>query len=122
MLTLNIIQDVLACYFIFFVCYCFFFSFIGRFRSSVSEDLSRAGLGRFAIIIPAYAEDNILENTVQSCLKHNYPSTHFEVVVVGEAQKPATINALQVMGARYLNCHGKKGEAIEKALLQLRPD
>src|SRR3954462_1093528 len=122
MLTFNIIQDVLACYFIFFVCYCFIFSFIGKFKSLTSKNLRAAPMGRFAIIIPAYAEDNVLEDTVSSCLNHNYPQSHFEIIIAAEAHQPTTIAAVEAIGAKYIHCYGKKGEAIEAALLHVRPD
>jgi cellulose synthase/poly-beta-1,6-N-acetylglucosamine synthase-like glycosyltransferase len=121
MLTLNIIQGVLACYFIFFVCYCFIFSFIGKFKTLRSKHLRPAQPGNFAIIIPAYAEDNVLENTVSNCLNHNYPHDHFEVIIAGEAHEPATIAAIEGMGAKYVHCSGKKGEAIEAALIHVSP-
>ncbi|HMM10877.1 MAG TPA: glycosyltransferase [Bacteroidales bacterium] len=52
-------------------------------------------LKRFAIIFPCYKEDEIIFDVVQDALEHNYPKSHFDVIVVADGFRPETIKKLE---------------------------
>ena len=64
--------------------------------SSVSESLPPSSqLGRILILIPAYKEDIVIESTVRSFLKQNYPNEHYDLVVIADHCSAETVNNLR---------------------------
>lgn len=64
--------------------------------SSVSESQPQTSfLGRILILIPAYKEDMVIESTVRSFLKQNYPDGHYDVVVIADHCSTDTVNNLK---------------------------
>ncbi len=57
---------------------------------------------RFAVVIAAYREDNVIEHTVKTCLAVDYPSDKFDVVVVSDHMKPETNERLRQMPIKVL--------------------
>lgn len=57
-------------------------------RRSASTDYARRRLPSFTILIPAFNEELVIERTLTSVCKQNYPS--FSVVVVNDASADAT--------------------------------
>jgi cellulose synthase/poly-beta-1,6-N-acetylglucosamine synthase-like glycosyltransferase len=49
----------------------------------------------FLVLFPAYAEDNVIINTVQSFLKQNYPKEYYHVAVISDHQQDSTNETLQ---------------------------
>lgn len=44
----------------------------------------------FLVIFPAYGEDSVIYHSVSTCLKQDYPSELFDIVVVSDHMKPET--------------------------------
>jgi cellulose synthase/poly-beta-1,6-N-acetylglucosamine synthase-like glycosyltransferase len=50
---------------------------------------------RFALIFPCYKEDDIIFEVVEDALEHNYPKTHFDLVIVADGFQPETLAKLK---------------------------
>lgn len=57
---------------------------------------------RFAVLIAAYREDAVIRQTVEHCLKQDYPSGMYDVVVISDHMKPETNRMLRELGAKVL--------------------
>ena len=51
--------------------------------------------GRFAILFPAYKEDQVIVSSVRSFLQQDYPSEKFDIIVISDQMKPATNEELR---------------------------
>ena len=63
---------------------------------------------RFAILIPAYREDAVIHECVQSCLQQKYPSGHFDIVVISDRMHPETNASLSLLPIRIVEVHFDK--------------
>lgn len=71
---------------------------------------------RFAVVIAAYKEDNVIESTVETCLASYYPADKYDVVVVSDHMSAETnarlrklpIKLLQVDFDKSSNTHSLK--------------
>lgn len=84
-----------------FVLYLFFFAFMSQ-RKRVLMYKTAKKKHRFAIIIPAYREDLVIQSTVESILKQEYPKELFEVIVVSDRMKTTTNELLAKEPIRLL--------------------
>lgn len=57
---------------------------------------------RFALLIAAYKEDGVIEQTVRHCLDQDYPSDRYEVVVISDHMQPDTNERLRRLPIRLL--------------------
>lgn len=63
---------------------------------------------RFAILIPAYKEDAVIHECVQSCIDQDYPSDCFDTVVISDSMHPETNAALASLPIRLVEVHFEK--------------
>lgn len=80
-----------------------------------------AGQGRktFAIFIPAYKEDKVIEQTVQSALNQQYAPERYRVIVIADNLKKSTLANLSkypIQIIQYASPERTKTKAIRKAL------
>jgi cellulose synthase/poly-beta-1,6-N-acetylglucosamine synthase-like glycosyltransferase len=88
--------------------YQFFFAFAGMFYK-VSPEVKPAGRFRkTAVFIPAYREDGVILGTVQSALSQDFPTTAFEVIVLADQLKPATLEALRTLPVQVIEVQFEK--------------
>jgi cellulose synthase/poly-beta-1,6-N-acetylglucosamine synthase-like glycosyltransferase len=50
---------------------------------------------KIAVLIPAYKEDQVITGVAAQALRQHYPANRFDVVVIADSLKPATIQALR---------------------------
>ena len=77
---------------------------------------------RFAIIIPAYKQDNVVEQTVVSILSQDYPQRMFDVVVVSDHQSEITNMRLAQYPITLLTpdfAESTKAKSLQYAILKL---
>ena len=77
---------------------------------------------RFAIIIPAYKQDNVIEQTVVSILSQDYPQRMFDVVVVSDHQSEITNMRLAQYPITLLTpdfAESTKAKSLQYAILKL---
>lgn len=93
MIVLQGLEIALFVWFAINVAYLLVFSLaaLGRHRDmfTVSGDCRR-----IAILIPAYREDRVIMECVESCLAQDYPKDKFDIVVISDQMKEATNTAL----------------------------
>ena len=60
------------------------------------------GLSKFLILVPAYKEDQVIQQTVKLNLQHRYeyPKEHFDLIVIADQLQQETHTALEQMGAK----------------------
>lgn len=77
---------------------------------------------RIAVLIPAYKEDAVIMDCVDSCLKQNYPRSMYEVVVIADGMREDTIASLECLPAQVIRISlekSTKAKALNVALSQL---
>ena len=52
---------------------------------------------RIAILVPAYKEDRVIMECVESCLRQDYPRDRYEVVVISDRMEPETNERLSAL-------------------------
>lgn len=112
-------------YLLFNCAYLLFFSLAGHksIKSLPSGDTTQ-GHRRFCILIPAYREDNVILETSLAALNHPYQGD-FDVVVIADGLKPATIQTLKLQGSKVIEVNfekSTKGKALAWALDTLPAD
>ncbi|MBT1702578.1 glycosyltransferase [Chryseosolibacter indicus] len=88
------IELLLLAYFTYVTLYSFFLSFAALFykaRKAREADYK----SKIAVLIPAYKEDGVIVDVASQALKQNYPGNRFDVVVVADSLKPATLVQLR---------------------------
>jgi cellulose synthase/poly-beta-1,6-N-acetylglucosamine synthase-like glycosyltransferase len=83
------------------VVYAFVFALAGRLGKTKSTP-SSTSYRRFAVFIPSYKEDEVILNTAKEALKQTYPTEYFDVVVIADSLKPASIELLKAMPVKLV--------------------
>ena len=91
--AIHIIEFVLYIYFAVCVGYIVIFSVASCFFKSQQYPQSH-DFKRFAILIPAYKEDNVILDCIHSVLQQTYPEQLYDVIVVSDGMDDATNHLL----------------------------
>lgn len=121
MLILNITLFLIFGYFSVYVSYYLIFAFSSRFKKS-QTDTAPGRLGTFAVLIPAYKEDQIIVNTALKNLSQNYPSEKFDIVIIADSLQQKTLDQLYQLPVHTIKVElekSSKGKAINVALAKL---
>ncbi len=82
-----------------------------------------AKLRRFAIFIAAYREDRVIVETARKALKQRYPSESFEVVVLADQLRPATLAELRRLPIELVEvrfCESTKSKSLREGILAMQ--
>ncbi|MDD3037756.1 glycosyltransferase family 2 protein [Bacteroides sp.] len=74
---------------------------------------------RFAVLFPAYKEDQVIVSSVRSFLEQNYPPDKFNIIVISDQMKPTTNKELSSLPIRLLIAHyteSSKARALRMAI------
>ncbi len=77
---------------------------------------------KVVILLPAYKEDSVIEESVRNCLLQDYPKDKFEVVVISDKMQPETNSRLAELPIRLIEVFfekSTKAKSINFALKQL---
>lgn len=96
------------------VCYVALFAFASRIKSKVIFPEAETFL-RFAILFPAYKEDNVIKESVVRFKGQDYPVDMFEIVVISDAMEDRTNDQLRAMGISLM--HPDEGQRSKAAAL-----
>lgn len=80
---------------------------------------------RFAVIFPAYKEDRIIEDTVRSFLRQDYPRDLYEIVVISDHMQDTTNERLAQLPVTLLKAtyeNSSKAKALNLAMDTLPRD
>lgn len=76
-----------------------------------------------AVLIPSYKEDAVIEESVESCLKQDYPAEKFTIVVISDHMEDSTnerlsLKPIVLIKASYEN--STKAKALNLAMSKIR--
>ena len=77
---------------------------------------------RMAVLIPAYREDRVIDQSVEAILAQQYPRERYEAVVIADHCAPATLERLGQLPIRLLEVefeNSSKAKALYYAVAQL---
>lgn len=77
---------------------------------------------RFAVLVAARNEENVIGELVGSLLRQNYPGDHYDIFVIPNNCSDDTEGAARRAGAKILPCLGEvhgKGDVLNQAFRQL---
>lgn len=83
------------------VCYVALFAFASRIKRKVIFPETEISL-RFAILFPAYKEDNVIKESVIRFKEQEYPADKFEIVVISDAMEDNTNDQLRALGVSLI--------------------
>lgn len=96
MIVLRILEKILFFCFAVNVLYLLIFS-LGSLRKKVSRTKNTPSLRRIAILIPAYKEDEVIMECIESCMQQDYPKEKYDIVVISDRMKPETNDKLSIL-------------------------
>ncbi len=117
-ILIQIIELILYIYLAIAVFYIFIFSIAGKFKT-VKHKSNLNEYRKFAVLIPAYKEDNVIVNVAQQALKQSYPQNLYDVVVIADSLKPDTLNQLKKLPIRLIEVSfekSTKSKALNKGM------
>ena len=116
---------------ILFVCfainiiYLLFFSLFSRNKQRNLPKKNMDKIKRIAILIPAYKEDLVIMECIQSCMNQDYPADKYEVVAISDRMKDETNEVLSKLPIRLIKVYfqnSTKAKALNYAMEQLGDD
>ena len=100
------------------ILYLLFYSIASRFTpKKVNQNVTWNK--KIAIFIPAYKEDAVIKDCVESCLTQNYPTDKYDTIVISDQMKEETNEALRSMGAEVVEVffeNSSKSKALNHAM------
>ena len=112
------------------VSYVVFFAIISLFYDKEDQVVTHAAAlnnkqSKFLILYPAYKEDRVIINAVESFLLQDYPTTHYTVVVISDHMPPETNNYLRQLPITLLEPafeKSSKAKAMQYAINEVKGD
>ena len=68
---------------------------------------------RFAILIPAYGEDMVIEESVRTCLNQQYPDEYYDIVVISDHMQSDTNTRLKALPIRLIEVHFQQSTKVK---------
>jgi cellulose synthase/poly-beta-1,6-N-acetylglucosamine synthase-like glycosyltransferase len=116
-----ILELVLIIYFSYVTAYSFILAVGGLFyRSKNIRDAKRKR--RIAVLIPAYKEDGVIVSVAAQAVQQNYPPDKFDVVIIADSLKPATLERLRAMPIKVVEVSFEKStkvKALNRAMAEI---
>jgi cellulose synthase/poly-beta-1,6-N-acetylglucosamine synthase-like glycosyltransferase len=101
--------------------YILVFAIAGRFLKAKSFS-SNANWKQMVILIPSFREDHIIVDSAARASAHNYPKSHFSVLVIADKLQPETLDRLRKIPVEVVVVdENMKSRSIHQALKSL-PD
>lgn len=104
------------------VLYLFVFSVAARWGKRKESTAKAVYDKRIALLIPAYKEDSVILECVNSCLKQHYPQNKYDIVVISDRMEKATNDRLSSLGVKLIEVFfekSTKAKALNHAMAQL---
>ncbi|MCK9219691.1 MAG: glycosyltransferase family 2 protein [Bacteroidales bacterium] len=91
---INIVQLIFLVYFTGSIAYLLIFAVAGCFKR---DDIQYITLQKrnIAIIIPAFKEDAVIIEVIESALKQNYPASSYQIILIADSFKQETLNVIR---------------------------
>lgn len=124
MFIFNVIQLVIIILLALAAFYIFIFSIAGLFyRQRPNTVISRHR--KIAVLVPGYKEDEVIVDVAKEALNQDYPAGLFEVVIIADSFKPATLDKLRALPVTLIEVSfdkSTKAKALNKAMEKLQSD
>ncbi len=115
MYILRFLLDVLFSLSSFYCIYLLFFAIASKINATVRNKESRPEK-KILVLIPAYAEDRVIFEAVDSFLKQDYPRGHYEICVISDHMQEETNQKLAGLPIRLEIAQFPEGSTKVKAL------
>ncbi|MFA6335752.1 MAG: glycosyltransferase family 2 protein [Bacteroidales bacterium] len=102
----------------FSVCYLLIFALASLLRSNVKYPES-GRLYKILVLFPAYKEDSVIVNSVETFLNQEYPATHYDVVVISDRMTKETNDKLRLLPVKVMEINfedSSKARALNYAI------
>ena len=107
-----ILEIVLLSYFGYVSLYSFILSTAGLFYKNLKAP-NAGRLRRVAVLIPAYKEDRVIPDVAAQALQQNYPADFFDVIVIADTLKAATLAKLRVLPIKVVEVSFEKSTKVK---------
>jgi len=107
------------------VFYLSIFAFASLFFKNEIKSAFLSDYKRILILIPAYKEDKVIFDSVNSLLKQDYPDNLYDIVVVSDRMKPSTNVSLKSLNLNLLEVNfqnSSKAKALNFAFNNINQD
>ncbi len=107
------------------VAYVVFFSIVSLFQTKSKRAQQSGGAVEqtlFLVLIPAYHEDNVIRQSVDSVLRQDYPQQNYQLAVISDHMSPDTNAWLSEQALTLLQPQfekSSKGQALQYAMAQI---
>ncbi|MFI0491538.1 glycosyltransferase, partial [Flavobacterium sp.] len=101
MVLFNLIQIVFLILLGLATLYILVFSIAGLFYKQPSFK-SKGELKKIAVLIPGYKEDEVIIEVANSALLQDYPSNHFDVIVIADSFLEETLFELKALPIKLI--------------------
>lgn len=121
LIILDTIDSILFFFMALTVGYLFVFAIAGMLKTTYSYPPAKKKY-RFAVLFPAYKEDKVIEQAVQSFLEQEYPKESYDVVVISDKMKESTNQRLRQLPVELLTIdfeNSSKAKALNFAMDKL---
>ncbi len=121
MVLFNLIQIVFLILLGLATLYILVFSIAGLFYKQPSFK-SKGELKKIAVLIPGYKEDEVIIEVANSALLQDYPSNHFDVIVIADSFLEETLFELKALPIKLIEVSfdkSTKSKALNKAMASL---
>jgi cellulose synthase/poly-beta-1,6-N-acetylglucosamine synthase-like glycosyltransferase len=93
MIALEIVHYLLLIYLGASVFFLINYAILGHFYQKIKKPIQNKQ-NKFAVLIPAYKEDNVIYDVAKEVLNQNYPTALFDVIVIADSFQQKTLDDL----------------------------
>ena len=108
---MNLILNYISWLFFVFLALCvgylLFYAIMSKFYKNKKYSESKK-IRKFAVLVPAYKEDQIILSTVKSLLTQDYPQDKYNIIVISDRMNEETDNKLKSLPIHLLIPHFEK--------------
>ena len=115
---LNIIMIILYSYLFINAIYLLIFSISSYFYKPLKK-ISKSHYNKFAILIPAYKEDKVINDCINSVISSEYNISQYDTFVISDQMDISTNNYLRAIGINVIEVHyeeSSKAKALKTAM------
>ena len=106
--------------FLIFVLYLFVFAIYSKRKPQYNYPTAKKKY-RFAVLFPAYQEDEVIIDSVKNFLVQEYPRERYDIIVISNQMRQDTIDNLKALSAKVVKMdspQSTKIEALKEAILR----
>lgn len=117
-MALHILDYILFVFFLVNIIYLLFYS-VASCCNRKRIEITASVYKKIVVLIPAYREDEVIMECVESCLEQDYPDDKYDIIVISDHMKEDTNHALSKMRVHLVIVdfeNSTKAKALNKAM------